>query len=97
MICPPNDKLEVVESSLLNVVKPEVKRYNDTNSKPTQAEFNFVKLLLRDNCIKGYTLSFPSNNIPNLFSLTCNSPSHCLLCYWAHTNEMHISYKIKII
>src|SRR4051794_35551246 len=89
MIRPPNDESEVVESPLL---EPEVKSCpkgnNDMNSEKTsQVEFDFVESLLRDNYIEGYTLSFPSDNTPHLFPLSCNSPSHCPLCDWEHTSK----------
>src|SRR6266540_2884232 len=64
-----NNELEVIKSPLLDIAELEVKRYNDINSKTIQAEFNFVKSLLKDNCIKGYTLSFLSDNISDLFLL----------------------------
>ena len=45
MICPSNNKLEVIENPLLDIVKPKVKRCNDTNSEIIQTKFNFIKLL----------------------------------------------------
>lgn len=78
-----NNNSEVVDNFLLTISKLKVKRYNDINSKIIQIEFNFMKSLLRNNCIKEYILSFPSDNIPNLFSLTCNS----LLYDQKYTNE----------
>src|SRR6266498_3087082 len=88
MICPPNDESEIVKSPLLDVSELEVKKYNDTNSeKITQAEFNFVKSLLRDSYIEGYTLSFPSDNTLYLFPLSHNSPSYCPLCDREHTSK----------
>ncbi|GES83069.1 highly derived D5-like helicase-primase [Rhizophagus clarus] len=93
MIRPPNDESEVVDSPLLKVPETEVKRSNDTvpevstNGEATQADFDFVESLLEENCIEGYTLSFPSENIPDLFPLTRNSPSQCPLCDREHTSD----------
>ncbi len=88
MICPPNDESEIVKSPLLDVSELEVKKYNNTNSEETtQAEFDFVKFLLKDSCIEGYTLSFPSDNTSHLFPLSRNSPSHCPLCDQEHTSK----------
>ncbi|PKK55328.1 hypothetical protein RhiirC2_802696, partial [Rhizophagus irregularis] len=81
MIRPPNDDSRVIDSPLLVVPESEVNRCskenNDTSSETTQADFDFVESLLGENGIEGYTLSFPSDNIPDLFPLTRNSPSHC--------------------
>jgi len=53
MIYPFNDESEIAESPLLDVSELEVKKYNDTNSKKTiQAEFDFMKSLLRDSFIE---------------------------------------------
>src|ERR1044072_3221594 len=93
MLRPSNDESKVIESPLLNVPEPEVKLRNDTDNKTRvaettgQAEFDFIKSLLRDTCIEGYALSFPSDNTPNLFPLTRNSPSHCPLCDREHSSE----------
>ncbi|CAG8524825.1 22720_t:CDS:2 [Cetraspora pellucida] len=53
MIHPSNDESEVVESPLLDIAEPEVKRCNGTNSETTQAEFDFVESLFKKNCIEG--------------------------------------------
>ncbi|GBC05980.1 hypothetical protein RclHR1_06530020 [Rhizophagus clarus] len=93
MIRPPNNESEVVDSPLLKVPETEVKRSNDTvpkvstNGEATQADFDFVESLLEENYIEGYTLSFPSENIPDLFPLTRNSPSQCPLCDRGHTSD----------
>ncbi|CAG8549884.1 16032_t:CDS:2, partial [Cetraspora pellucida] len=87
MLRPPNDESKIIKSPILDKPKTEVKRCNDANGEITQADYDFVELLLRDNCVEGYTLSFPSENTPNLFSLTRNSPSHCPICDREHTNE----------
>ncbi len=97
MIRLPNDELEIAESSLLVVSELEAKGCNNTNGETTQAEFDFVKTLLRDNCVEGYTLSPPSDNISDLFPLTRNSLSHCPLCDWEHNSEnAYIIRKNKI-
>ena len=93
MLRPSNDESKVIESPLLNVPEPEVKLRNDTDNKTRvaettgQAEFDFIESLLRDTCIEGYALSFPSDNTSNLFPLTRNSPSHCPLCDREHSSE----------
>ncbi|PKY59747.1 hypothetical protein RhiirA4_482753 [Rhizophagus irregularis] len=93
MIRPPNDESEVVENSpLLAIPEREDKRCltegnENTDADIGQAEFDFIETLLRDNSIEGYTLSFPSNNIPDLFPLVRNSPSHCQICDREHEND----------
>jgi hypothetical protein len=86
---PPNDESEVIENSpLLVVPEPEVKRYNDTNSEETtQAEFDFIETLLRDNSIEGYSLSYPSENFSNKFPLSRIFPSHCPICDREHNSD----------
>ena len=59
MIHPPNDESEIAKSPLLVIPELEAKGCNDTNGEMTQVEFDFVKTLLRDNCVEGYTLSPP--------------------------------------
>ena len=59
MIRPPNDESEITKSPLLVIPELEAKGCNDTNGEMTQVEFDFVKTLLRDNCVEGYTLSPP--------------------------------------
>ena len=91
MIRPPNDDSRVIDSPLLVVPESEVNRCskenNDTSSETTQADFDFVESLLGGNGIEGYTLSFPSDNIPDLFPLTRNSPSHCPICDREHESD----------
>ncbi|PKK55440.1 hypothetical protein RhiirC2_802376, partial [Rhizophagus irregularis] len=91
MIRPPNDDSRVIDSPLLVVPESEVNRCskenNDTSSETTQADFDFVESLLGENGIEGYTLSFPSDNIPDLFPLTRNSPSHCPICDREHESD----------
>jgi hypothetical protein len=94
MIYPPNDDSEVIDGPLLAISEPEVKRClteenenNDISSETTQAEFEFVESLLGENGIEGYSLSYPSEDFPNKFPLTRNSPSHCPLCDREHTSD----------
>ncbi|UZO09227.1 uncharacterized protein OCT59_029463 [Rhizophagus irregularis] len=94
MIRPPNDDSRIIDSPLLTVSEPEVKRCpikgnenTDANIENDQAEFDFIETLLRDNSIEGYTLSFPSDNIPDLFPLVRNSPSHCPICDREHESD----------
>ncbi|GBC26150.2 hypothetical protein GLOIN_2v1780981 [Rhizophagus irregularis DAOM 181602=DAOM 197198] len=91
IIRPPNDDSRVIDSPLLVVPESEVNRCskenNDTSSETTQADFDFVESLLGGNSIEGYTLSFPSDNIPDLFPLTRNSPSHCPICDREHESD----------
>ncbi len=89
-----NDDFKVIDSPLLAVSEPEVKRYltkenenNDISSKTTQVEFDFVESLLRENGIEGYSLSYPSENFSDKFSLSCISSSHCPLCDQEHTSD----------
>jgi len=98
MIRPPNDESEIAKSLLLVIRELEVKGCNNTNGEMTQAEFDFVKTLLRDNCVEGYILLLPSDNIPDLFPLTCNSLSYYPLCDRSIVVKMLILYeKIKHI
>ena len=91
MICPPNDESEVVKSPLLALSEPEVKRYNITNNKTTEAELELklelVEKLLQKASIEGFNLSFPSDSSPNVFPLKRISPSYCSLCDQEHTNK----------
>ena|SRR6266498_3706920 len=82
-----NNESEIAKSSLLVVPELEAKEYNNTNGKMIQVEFDFVKMLLRDNCVKGYTLSPLSDNISDLFSLTHNFLLHCPLYDQEHSSE----------
>src|SRR5436309_6852656 len=84
MIQLPNDESEVVKSPLLDVLEPEVKRFpvenSDIVSETTEAKFEVIETLLKEAGIEGYNLSYPSDNFPDKFPLSCASPSHCLLC-----------------
>jgi len=82
-----NNESEIAKSSLLVVPELEAKEYNNTNGKMIQVEFDFVKMLLRDNCVKGYTLSFYLKNISYLFLLTHNFQSHFLLYKKKYNSE----------
>ena len=63
MIRPSNDESEVVKSPLLDVLKPEVKRFpvenSDIVSKTTEAKFEVVETLLKKAGIEEYSLSYP--------------------------------------
>ncbi|GBC10739.1 hypothetical protein RclHR1_09860016 [Rhizophagus clarus] len=88
MIRPPNDESEVIDSPLLAISEPEVKKYNDdTNNETTEAEFELVEKLLQEANIEGYSLSYPSEDFPNKFPLSRNSPSHCPICDREHESE----------
>ncbi len=94
MICPPNDDSKVIDSPLLAISEPEVKRCltkenenNDISNETTQIEFDFVKSLLRENSIEEYSLSYPSENFSDKFSLSRISSSHCPLCDREHTSD----------
>ncbi|GES75077.1 highly derived D5-like helicase-primase [Rhizophagus clarus] len=69
MICPPNDELEVVKSSLLDIPELKVKLCDDTNSETNQTEFELVEELLRKASIEGFNLLYPSESSPNIFPL----------------------------
>ncbi|GES78026.1 hypothetical protein GLOIN_2v1770262 [Rhizophagus clarus] len=87
MICPPNDKSEVVKSSLLNILKLKVQIFDNTNSETSQAELKLVEKLLKEASIEGFDLSFPSESSPNVFPLKRISQSYCSLYDWKHTNK----------
>src|SRR6266540_1967350 len=91
MIRLPNDESEVVKSPLLDILEPEVKRFpvenNDIVSETTEAEFEVVEILLKEAGIKGYSLSYPSDNFPDKFPLSRISPSQCPLCDREHTSN----------
>ncbi|RIA82546.1 hypothetical protein C1645_835199 [Glomus cerebriforme] len=91
MLLHPNNDSEIKDSSLLAVLKPEVKRFpvknNDIISETTEAEFEVVETLLKEAGIEGYNLSYPSDKFPNKFLLSRISPSDCPLCDREHTNK----------
>ena len=80
MIHPSNDESEVIKSSFLAILEPEVKRCNDINSEITEIEFELVEKLLEEASIKGFNLSFPSEQSSDIFSLKRIAPSYCSLC-----------------
>ena len=80
MICPPNDESKVIKSSLLAIPELEVKRCNDINSEITEVEFELVEKLLEEASIKGFNLSFLSEQSPDVFSLKRIALSYCSLC-----------------
>ncbi len=95
MIRSPNNESEVVKSSFLDISKPKVKIYDDTNSETDQAEFELVEELLEKASIEGFNLSYPSESSPNVFPLKHIGQSYCSLCDQKHTseNEYIIQYK----
>ncbi|GBB87605.1 hypothetical protein RclHR1_14080002 [Rhizophagus clarus] len=88
MIHPPNDDSEVIDSPLLAVSEPEVKKYNvNTNNKIIKTEFELVEKLLQEASVEGFNLLFPSEQSSNIFSLKRISPSYCSLCDQEYINE----------
>src|SRR6266496_2388257 len=87
MICPLNNKSEVVDSSLLTILKAEMERCSSINNITTDAEFELIETLLQEASIEGYSLSYPSENFPDKFSLLCISPSHCPICDREHDSD----------
>ena len=86
-----NDESEVVDDPLLAVPEPEVKRCsednNDTVNEVSEAEFELVEKLLKETGIEGYSLSYPSENFPDLFPLKRIFQAHCPLCDREYTSE----------
>ncbi len=80
MIYLSNDKSEVIESPLLAVLEPEVKKYNNTNNEITEVKFELVEKLLKKANIDEFNLLFPSKQPSNIFLLKCISLSYYLLC-----------------
>jgi hypothetical protein len=87
MIRLPNDELEVVKSSLLDILEPKVQRFDDTNSETTEAKFELVETLLKEAGIEGYSLSYPSESFPNKFPLSRISPSNCPIYDREHDSD----------
>src|SRR6266540_3608118 len=81
MIRPPNDKSEIIDNSpLLTVPKTESVKYANINNETNIAEFELVETLLQEASIEGYSLSYPSKNFPDKFSLSRISLSYCPIC-----------------
>ncbi|RIA86443.1 hypothetical protein C1645_829257 [Glomus cerebriforme] len=88
MIRPSNDESEVIDNSpLLAVPETESVKYVSICNETTVAEFELVEILLKEAGIEGYSLSYPSDNFPDKFPLSCASPSHCPLCDREHTSD----------
>ena len=87
MIRLPNDESEVVNSPSLAISETEMGRCPSINNATTDAEFELVETLLQEANIKGYSLSYPSENFPDKFPLSRISPSHCQICDWEHTSD----------
>src|SRR6266542_6326181 len=88
MIRLPNDESEVVDSSLLAILKAEMGVCPSINNVTTDAEFELVETLLQEADIEGYSLSYPSENFPNKFPLLRISPSHCQICDREHISKI---------
>ena len=62
MICLPNDKSKVINSPLLDISEPEVKKYFSISSIITEAklkfEFELVEKLLQETNIESFNLLF---------------------------------------
>jgi hypothetical protein len=87
MIRLPNDESEIAENPLLIVPEPEMGRCPSINNATTDAEFELVEGLLQEVSIEGYSLSYPSENFPDKFPLSCISPSHCPICDREHDSD----------
>ncbi len=64
-----NNKLKVVESSLLNISKPETNRYFNISNNITKTKFKFIKTLFKETNIEGFNLSFSSEISSDIFFL----------------------------
>lgn len=87
MLRTPNDKSRIIDSPLLVVLEIKTASHDSGNNEITQAEFAELEKLLKENNIDGYNLSYPSDNKPDIFPLTCISPSHYPLCDQDHNSE----------
>ncbi|CAB4379526.1 unnamed protein product [Rhizophagus irregularis] len=96
MIRPPNDESEIIDNSpLLAVPKTESVKYANISNETTIAEFELVETLLQEASIEGYSLSYPSENFPDKFPLSCISPSHCPICDREHDSDHGYIYNTK--
>ncbi len=88
MICPLNDESEIIDNNpLLAVSEMKSVKYTNISNETTIAEFELVKILLQEASIKGYSLSYPSENFSDKFSLSHISPSHCPICDREHDSD----------
>ncbi len=82
-----NNKLKVIKNSLLTISELEVSRYININNETTQIKYEMIEKLLKDKNIKEYNLLYPSDNKPDIFSLSCVFLLHYLIYYYEHTNK----------
>ncbi|PKC05000.1 hypothetical protein RhiirA5_378966 [Rhizophagus irregularis] len=94
MLRTPNDKSRIIDSPLLVVLEIKTASHDSGNNEITQAEFAELEKLLKENNIDGYNLSYPSDNKPDIFPLTCISPSHYPLCDQDHNRRKY--YRAKV-
>src|SRR3954454_12804356 len=87
MIRLPNDESEVIISPLLAISETEMRRCSNINNITTDAEFKPVKSLLQEVSIKGYSLSYSSENFSDKFSLSRISSSHCSIYDRKHDSD----------
>ena len=87
MIYSLNDESEVINSPLLAILEAKIGRYSSINNVITNAKFELVETLLQEYNIEGYSLSYPSENFPNKFSLLHVSLSYCLICDQEHDSN----------
>src|SRR2546421_645325 len=88
MIRSPNDESEIIDNSpLLAVSETKSVKYANISNETTIAEFELVETLLQEASIKGYSLSYPSEDFPNKFPLSRISPSHCPICDREHDSD----------
>src|SRR4051794_35624758 len=57
------------------------------SNETTIAEFELVETLLQEASIKGYSLSYPSENFPDKFPLSRISLLHCPICDREHDSD----------
>ena len=84
MLCPFNDESKVIESPLLvlpeNIQTVQFQKFDNEISEASQTEFKLVERLLKDNNIKGYNLSYPTDSVGDIFPLIRIFSSYCSLC-----------------
>ena len=92
----PYDKSEVIESPLLAVSEPEVRRCNNTNNETTEAELELklVEKLLQKASIERFDLSYPGTS-GTIFPL--KRIAHHIVHYVTESIlvKMHILSEIK--
>src|SRR4051812_17897287 len=84
MLRPSNDVSKVIESPLLvlpeNTQTIQFQKFDNEISEASQTKFELVERLLKNNNIKSYNLSYPTDSISDIFLLVHVSPSYCSLC-----------------